>query len=215
LELRLRRLERRVGRVESGTDRFDEWESCLSWLPVTEYGDEDQDLGYLVDDPDGGPTSEAPDRHLPALDIDTSEWDDPDYEVLAFLGRDRPFTQRECGNEPGEGTDRPTPVRAGDSYADRIEDLRRGVRDLAEDVQDLREPVLEFVQFDECMFTLGVQNRSGYRYRTPAGVDTHRSALSFDLSGARLPQFDVMAFPGEEPPQIECNEDAAGENTDE
>ena len=215
LELRLRRLERRVGRVESGTERFDEWESCLSWLPVTEYGHEDQDLGYLVDDADGGPVSEAPDRHLPALDIDTSEWDDPDYEVLAFLGRDRPFSQRECGNEPGEGTDRPMPPRAGDSYADRVEDLRRGVRDLAEDVADLLEPVLEFVQFDECMFTLGVQNRSGYRYRTPAGVDTHRSVLSFDLSGVRLPQFDVMAFPGEEPPQIECNEDAAGENTDE
>jgi hypothetical protein len=34
-------------------------------------------------------------------------------------------------------------------------------------------------------------------------------------SGARLPQFDVMAVPGEEPPQIERNEDAAGENTDE
>jgi hypothetical protein len=214
LELRLRRLERRVGRVESGTERFDEWESCLSWLPVTEYGHEDQDLGYLVDDADGDPVSEVPDRHLPALDIDTSEWDDPDYQVLAFLGRDRPFTQRECGNEPGEGTDRPTSRRAGGSYAERVEDLRRGVRDLAEDLEDLREPVLEFVQFDECMFTLGVQNRSGYRYRTPAGVDRHRSALSFDLTGVQLPQFDVMAFPGEEPPQIECNEDAAGENTD-
>ena len=215
LELRLRRLERRLVRVESGTERFDEWESCLSWLPVTEYGHEDQDLGYLVDDALGGSVSGAPDRHLPALDVDTSEWDDPDYEVLAFLGRDRPFTQRECGNEPGEGTDRQAPPRAGDSYAERLEDLRRGVRDLAEDLQDLLEPVLEFVQFDECMFTLGVQNRSGYRYRTPAGVDTHRSALSFDLTGLQVPQFDVMAFPGEEPPQIECNEDAAGEHTDE
>ena len=55
-------------------------------------------------------------------------------------------------------------ARAGDSYAERVEDLRRGVRDLAEDLEDLREPVLEFVQ---------------------------------------------------EPPQIECNEDAAGESTDE
>ena len=134
--------------------------------------------------------------------------------VNAFLGRDRPFTQRECGNEPGEGTDRPTPY-SRDTYADRLEDLRRGVRDVAEDVEDLLEPVLEFVQFDECMFTLGVQDRPGYRYRSSAGVDSHRSALSFDLTGVHLPQFDVMAFPGEEPPQIECNEDAAGENTDE
>jgi hypothetical protein len=216
LELRLRRLERRIGRVESGTERFDEWESCLSWLPVTEYGHADQNLGYLVDDPDAGPTTDVPDRYLPALDVDTSEWDDPDYEVLAFLGRDRPFTNRECGNEPGEGTDRLTPKALdSDPYPERLEHLRHGVRDAAEDIEDLLEPVLEFVQFDECMFTLGVQNRHGYRYRTPSGADTHRSALSFDMTGLQLPDFDVMAFPGEEPPQIECNEDAGGENTDE
>ncbi len=65
------------------------------------------------------------------------------------------------------------------------------------------------------MFTVGVQDRPGYRYRTAAGTDTHRSALSFDMTGLQLPDFDVMAFPGEEPPQIECNEDAGGENTDE
>jgi len=46
-------------------------------------------------------------------------------------------------------------------------------------------------------------------------VDTHRSALSFDMTGMHLAQFDVMAFPGEEPPQVECNEDAGARNTDE
>ena len=226
LERRLHRLEKRVDRVESDTERFDEWESCLSWLPVTEYGHEDQDLGYLVDDVDAEAPAEQPDRYLPALDIDTSEWDDPDYEVLAFLGRDRPFGRGECGHEPGEGVDRQaakartptghrrTSTRAG-SYAERLSDLRRDVRGTAEDLGDLLEPVQEFVQFDECMFTVGVQDRAGYRYRTAAGTDTHRSALSFDMTGLQLPDFDVMAFPGEEPPQIECNEDAGGENTDE
>jgi hypothetical protein len=228
LERRLNRLEKRVNRVESAADRFDQWESCLSWLPVTEYGHEDQNLGYLVDDAGGA-------RHLAALDIDRSEWDDPDYQVLAFVGRDRPFRKRECENEPGESVDRQalkrrTPVadprtsapngyqertsaRAG--YQERLSDLRDGVNNAAEDVEDLFEPVFEFVTFDECMFTLGVQQRPGYRYRTAAGIQTHKSALSFDMTGLKLPDFDVMAFPGEEPPQIECNEDAGGQNTDE
>ncbi len=35
------------------------------------------------------------------------------------------------------------------------------------------------------------------------------------MSGPRLPQLSVMAFPGEEPPQIECNEDAGGIETHE
>ncbi len=225
LERRLRKLERRIGRVEAGTERFDEWESCLSWLPVTEYGHDHQDLGYLVDDANGGQLAEEPDRYLSALDIDTSEWDDPDYQVLAFTGRNRPFGQRECENEPGESVDRPvtgepTPTthsrlsaRAG--KRERLRELRMGVRAAAEDVEDLFEPVFEFVTFDECMFTVGVQSRSGYRYRTAAGNETHKSALSFDMTGHKLPEFDVMAFPGEEPPQIECNEDAGGQNTDE
>ena len=220
LERRLGRLEKRVDRVEADTDRFDEWESCLSWLPVTEYGHEDQDLGYLVDAAAADDPAADPDRYFAALDIDTSEWDDPDYEVLAFLGRDRPFGDAECGHEPGEGVDRkPATSRALPASrgpgSDRLDDLRRDVRGAAEDLEDLLEPVLEYVQFDECMFTVGVQDRTGYRYRTPAGAETHRSALSFDMTGLRLPDMDVMAFPGEEPPQIECNEDAGGENTDE
>ena len=40
-----------------------------------------------------------------AIAVDTSEWDDPDYEFLAFVGRDRPFADRECEGEPGEGVD--------------------------------------------------------------------------------------------------------------
>ena len=55
----------------------------------------------------------------------------------------------------------------------------------------------------------------GYRYRTEKGTQQRRPALSFDMRGDHLPQLSVMAFPGEEPPQIECNEDAGGVQTDE
>ena len=38
---------------------------------------------------------------------------------------------------------------------------------------------------------------------------TRRFALSFDMRGAVLPQMNLMAISAEEPPQIECNEDAS------
>jgi hypothetical protein len=99
LERKVRRLEARAEDLEKMSERFDEWESCLSWVPVTEYGDADGHFGYLFGDKGTEP------GYRPAITIDTSEWDDPDYEFLAFIGRDRPFSGRECGHEPGEGVD--------------------------------------------------------------------------------------------------------------
>jgi hypothetical protein len=69
------------------------------------------------------------------------------------------------------------------------------------------------------MFTIGVtqyggrSEDSGYVYG--AGGHQLRPALAMDMRGFDPPQYDFMAFPGEEPPQIECNEDAGGQNTDE
>ena len=60
----------RLARIEARTRRFDAWESCLSWLPVTEAGDVAHHHGFLLD---------RPQRHGAALHIDTSEWDDPDF----------------------------------------------------------------------------------------------------------------------------------------
>ena len=57
--------------------------------------------------------------------------------------------------------------------------------------------------------------RPGYLYRDRSGALFQRSALSFDMRGHGLPQMSLMVFPGEEPPQIECNEDASGSETDE
>jgi hypothetical protein len=99
LERKVRRLQARAEDLERMSERFDEWESCLSWVPVTEYGDADGHFGYLFGEKGVDP------GYKPAITIDTSEWDDPDYEFLAFIGRDRPFSGRECGHEPGEGVD--------------------------------------------------------------------------------------------------------------
>ncbi len=98
LERRVERLKRRLRKIEVAADRFDAWESCVSWVPVTEYGDPDGHFGYLF-----GPLGGQPTSYRPALAIDRSEWDDPDYMVLAFVGDDRPG--RTCQNEPGEGVD--------------------------------------------------------------------------------------------------------------
>jgi len=99
LERKVVQLEERAEALERMSERFDEWESCLSWVPVTEYGDAEGRFGYLYSEGAGEP------GYRPAIAIDGSEWDDPDYEFLAFAGRDRPFTGRECQSEPGEGVD--------------------------------------------------------------------------------------------------------------
>jgi hypothetical protein len=201
---RLSELEGLAARVEGKTERFDEWESCLSWVPVTEAGDHDQDLGYFRR---VGPFGRL--RHDPAIDVDASEWDDPDYQLAALTAGDRPFGPGECDTEPGEEGFRLARAASGTSGG-----FGQRLRRLEEDVEDLGEPVEEITQFDECMYTVGAQERRGYVYKDRRGL-RRRPALSFDMRGHDPAQLDLMAFPGEEPPQIECNEDAAGEGTEE
>ncbi|WP_262851512.1 hypothetical protein [Mumia quercus] len=198
-----RRLERIEERVEERTERFDAWESCLVWLPVTEHGDAEQRLGYRVD-PRLSPGRRA---YSPAVDIDRGRWDDPDYQLLAVRPK-----KRGCGRGPGESADRLAPRRRSD---DSREDLRQDLRSMREDVEDLVEPVGDIVRFDECAYTVGMRQTRGYLHKGARGKVTRRPALSFDMRGHRLPRLDVLAFPGEEPPQIECNEDAGGQETDE
>ena len=97
LERQADRLFQRSQRLEAISERFDEWESCVSWVPVTELGDPDQRFGYLFG-PKGDPAG-----YRPALHIDRSDWDDPDYMFLALVGGDRPG--RTCQDEPGEAVD--------------------------------------------------------------------------------------------------------------
>lgn len=97
LERRAERLSDRSQRLETISERFDEWESCVSWVPVTELGDPDQRFGYLFG------SKGSPAGYRAALHIDRADWDDPDYMFLALVGGDRPG--RTCQDEPGEAPD--------------------------------------------------------------------------------------------------------------
>jgi hypothetical protein len=105
------------------------------------------------------------------------------------------------------------------SLQERISDLQQEMASLREDVDDLGEPVEEFDLFDQCMFTIGVtqygkrDGTSGFHYGD-RGLQ-RRQALAMDMRGFDTTQYDFMAFPGEEPPQIDFNEDAGGQDTDE
>jgi hypothetical protein len=97
LERRTERLSERSQRLETVSERFDEWESCVSWVPVTELGDPDHGFGYLF-----GSMGSSP-GYRTALHIDRADWDDPDYMFLALVGGDRPGGT--CQDEPGEAID--------------------------------------------------------------------------------------------------------------
>ncbi|HET6998787.1 MAG TPA: hypothetical protein VFI03_09370 [Solirubrobacterales bacterium] len=101
------------------------------------------------------------------------------------------------------------------SAADRVEELQQELDSLTEDIEDLKEPVNEFDLFDECMYLIGVSELgrpkgTGYFFGAK-----RRPALALDIRGFGQPQFNFLAFPGEEPPSIECNEDAEQEFIDE
>jgi hypothetical protein len=104
------------------------------------------------------------------------------------------------------------------SIADRVEDLQQELDSLTEEIEDLQEPVAEFELFDECMYLIGVSE-----YGSPDGVFGHvfgrdgqarRPALALDTRPLSRPRYRFLAFPGEEPPSIECNEDAGQEFID-
>jgi hypothetical protein len=67
LERRVRTMKRSARRLLAASERFDEWESCVSWVPVTEYGDPDGKYGYLFG-PLGGPQRLGrPGLHVPGV----------------------------------------------------------------------------------------------------------------------------------------------------
>ncbi len=110
------------------------------------------------------------------------------------------------------------PAATAASLRDRVEDLEQEVASLTEDVEDLREPVEEFELFDQCAFTIGVTQlgswRGGKGFLFGPGGRLRRPALAMDMRGFGRAQYDFLAFPGEEPPSIECNEDAGEEFID-
>jgi hypothetical protein len=103
------------------------------------------------------------------------------------------------------------------SLRDRVQNLQQELDSLTEDVQDLQEPVNEFELFDQCMYLIGVtqygstSGTSGFLF---GAGGTRRPALALDVRGFGRPRDEFLAFPAEEPPSIECNEDAGQEQVD-
>jgi hypothetical protein len=113
----------------------------------------------------------------------------------------------------GEGPrDRPPTMR------ERVDDLQQEIDSLTEDIDDLGEPVEEFDLFDQCAYTIGVTQFGTWGGHTGflfgPGGSARRPALAMDMRGFAKPQYNFLAFPGEEPPSIECNEDAGEELID-
>jgi hypothetical protein len=112
----------------------------------------------------------------------------------------------------------PARAEAAPSTADRIEELQQDLDSLTEDVDDLRAPVAELDLFDECMYLIGVSEsgsrKGAFGYAFGRGGALRRPALALDIRGLGLPRFEFLAFPAEEPPSIECNEDAGEEDSD-
>jgi len=109
-------------------------------------------------------------------------------------------------------------IKGPPRVAERVENLQEELDSLLEDVEDLWEPIEEFDTFDQCMYLIGVsphgapRGSHGYWYRGKGA--NRRQALALDLRTFGRPRYDLLAFPGEEPPGIECNEDAGPEFID-
>jgi hypothetical protein len=114
----------------------------------------------------------------------------------------------------------PSVVAAEDppSVRDRVEELQQELDSLTEEVDDLQEPVGEFDLFDECMYTIGVTEYGradgAFGFLFGRGGAARRPGLALDIRGFGTPQYQLLAFPAEEPPSIECNEDAGQELID-
>ena len=113
-----------------------------------------------------------------------------------------------------------TPAAAEDrpSLSDRVADLQDELDSLTEEIEDLQEPVEEFELFDQCAYLIGVSEygsasgAAGYLFGSGGGP--LRRALALDMRGFGRPTFQFLAFPAEEPPSIECNEDAGAEDSE-
>lgn len=101
---------------------------------------------------------------------------------------------------------------------DRVEELQQELDSLTEEIEDLQEPVGEFDLFDECMYPIGVSEYGSadgaFGYVFGRGGTARRPALALDIRGFGTPRYQFLAFPAEEPPSIECNEDAGQELID-
>jgi hypothetical protein len=140
-------------------------------------------------------------RYGPALGIDRSDWNDPDYMMLALVGAEQPG--RECEEDPPEASSHhraqvARAARGGDTLLQRVLDVRDDLASLQEDVEDLEEPVREFVLFDQCMFTIAANQHGtrdgdmGYLFGSGGKRRWPRSRWT---SATRPSDYQFLAFP--------------------
>jgi hypothetical protein len=131
--------------------------------------------------------------------------------VLALGGGDEEPEKKEPKvEEPFQGPTGHNAIKGPPPVAERVENLEEELDSLLEDVEDLWEPIEEFDEFDQCMYLIGV-TEYGTRDGSGPGYyfnETRKSALALDIRGFKESQFQFLSYPGEEPPSIECNEDA-------
>ena len=160
-----------------------------------------------------------PSGYRPALAIDRSDWDDPDYMFLAFVGGDRPG--RDVPGRAGRGDrlrcaavaalgaactprswSRAAALAGGGeaTLRDRVEELQQELDSLTEEVEDLQEPVAEFDLFDECMYLIGVTEYGSadgpFGYFFGPRRRRRRPALALDIRGFGRPTLPVPGVPG-------------------
>ena len=103
----LERLEEQVELMEQSAENYEDWQTCLTYVPVNELGDRDRQFGYLYDDRDGTAIG-----YMDALAVDRRRRRGrEDYLFIHFRGDRLPERQ------PPARRDRRTRVRAGSQRA--------------------------------------------------------------------------------------------------
>ena len=98
----LQRLGEQVELMEQSAENYEDWQTCLQYVPVNELGDRDRQSGYLYDDRDSTGTA-----HMDALAVDRRRrWGREDYLFIDFRG-----SCRTDSPQPG-GTAEPASARA-------------------------------------------------------------------------------------------------------
>ena len=114
LESKVNRIEAMVEIMEQSARRYRAWSKCISWLRVSEYGDQDHRFGFHYDEGDGTGLD-----FRPALAVDTSTgWSD--YTFLSLAHSD------DCQSDPTRPGTPGSPGTADPAFAPgpRIPELR-------------------------------------------------------------------------------------------
>ena len=222
-------MKRSARRLLAASERFDEWESCVSWVPVTQYGDADGKYGYLF----GGETGPRPatgPRSQSTAAIGTTRTTCSWHSSAATARAERARTNQERRSTDMRrvltlalictaslivppvaiAEDPPTP-------RDRVEELQQELDSLTEEIEDLQEPVASSTSSTSAVPDRRERVRQGrrrVRYLFGQSGAARRPGLALDIRGFGTPQYQFLAFPAEEPPSIECNEDAGQELID-